>query len=134
VAVYIEKALLRIEGLIKQYEEKNRVIDSNVATLKELDMKFLNKDKLQEAVLKLEGINKELDKSLVDKKRSNRRIDAKILRRSRFTVDPSSKGAFGIPTEKYGFSNNTEGFMGAPSFEKTKFTLYYDKIVRINIK
>ncbi|MDR1181910.1 MAG: DUF2141 domain-containing protein [Bacteroidales bacterium] len=44
------------------------------------------------------------------------------------------KGAFGIPTEKYGFSNNTEGFMGAPSFEKTKFTLSDDKVVRINIK
>jgi uncharacterized protein (DUF2141 family) len=44
------------------------------------------------------------------------------------------KGAFGIPTEKYGFSNNTKGFMGAPSFEKTKFTLYDDKVIRINVK
>lgn len=44
------------------------------------------------------------------------------------------KGAFGIPTEKYGFSNNIEGFMGAPSFEKTKFLLNVDRVVRINVK
>ncbi|MDH6358904.1 SNF2-related protein [Parabacteroides sp. PF5-9] len=66
-AAYPEKALQRIEGLISQYEEKNRVIDSNVKTLKELDLKFLNKDKLEEAELKLENINKELNKSLVQK-------------------------------------------------------------------
>jgi uncharacterized protein (DUF2141 family) len=43
------------------------------------------------------------------------------------------KGLFGIPTEKYGFSNNASGFMGAPSFEKAKFTLSDEKVVRINI-
>lgn len=44
------------------------------------------------------------------------------------------KGAFGIPTEKYGFSNNVEGFMGAPSFAKTKFKLEEDKVIRIMVK
>lgn len=29
----------------------------------------------------------------------------------------------GIPTEGYGFSNNAKGFMGPPSYEKSKFTI-----------
>jgi uncharacterized protein (DUF2141 family) len=42
-------------------------------------------------------------------------------------------GSYGIPIEAYGFSNNVKGFMGAPSFEKSKFSLTEDKIVRINL-
>ena len=44
------------------------------------------------------------------------------------------KGPFGIPTEKYGFSNNQEGFMGAPNFDKAKFKLEEDMVVRIKVK
>jgi uncharacterized protein (DUF2141 family) len=43
-------------------------------------------------------------------------------------------GLFGIPTEKYGFSNNAKGYMGAPSFKKSKVVLKNDTvIVRINL-
>jgi uncharacterized protein (DUF2141 family) len=43
-------------------------------------------------------------------------------------------GIFGIPSEGYGFSNNVKGFMGPPSYEKTKFSLTTDSmIVRINL-
>jgi uncharacterized protein (DUF2141 family) len=31
------------------------------------------------------------------------------------------KNAFGIPNEPYGFSNNTKGFFGPPSFDEVKF-------------
>lgn len=42
-------------------------------------------------------------------------------------------GIFGIPTEKYGFSNNAKGFMGSPSFKKAKFSFPKNKTVRINV-
>ncbi|GHU79112.1 hypothetical protein FACS1894145_2550 [Bacteroidia bacterium] len=42
-------------------------------------------------------------------------------------------GIFGIPTEGYGFSNNVKGFMGPPSFEKSKFSLTDSLIIRINL-
>lgn len=42
-------------------------------------------------------------------------------------------GIFGIPTEKYGFSNNAKGFMGSPSFKKAKFSFPKSKTVRINV-
>lgn len=42
-------------------------------------------------------------------------------------------GAFGIPTEDYGFSNNAKGMFGPPSFEDTKFEVTGDKEVVINI-
>ena len=32
-------------------------------------------------------------------------------------------GAFGIPTEDYGFSNNAKGMFGPPSFKETKFEI-----------
>lgn len=32
-------------------------------------------------------------------------------------------GAFGIPQDAYGFSNNAKGFMGPPAFEKAAFNL-----------
>jgi uncharacterized protein (DUF2141 family) len=40
---------------------------------------------------------------------------------------------FGIPTEGYGFSNNAKGFMGPPSFEKSKFSLTDSMVIRINL-
>jgi len=39
---------------------------------------------------------------------------------------------FGIPTEQYGFSNNTMGFFGAPSFDQASFRI--DKEIKITIK
>jgi uncharacterized protein (DUF2141 family) len=33
------------------------------------------------------------------------------------------KGAFGIPTEGYGFSNNAKGFFGAPSWRAAGVTI-----------
>jgi Uncharacterized protein conserved in bacteria len=41
--------------------------------------------------------------------------------------------AFGIPKEGYGFSNNAKGFMGPPDFEKAKFSLRKDGVIRINL-
>ncbi|HSI77134.1 MAG TPA: DUF2141 domain-containing protein [Lunatimonas sp.] len=32
-------------------------------------------------------------------------------------------GAFGIPKDAYGFSNNAKGFFGPPAFEKAAFNL-----------
>jgi len=43
------------------------------------------------------------------------------------------KGAFGIPSEPYGFSNNAKGIIGPPSFEKSKFDIPNTKVVRINL-
>lgn len=37
--------------------------------------------------------------------------------------------AFGIPTEKYAFSNNAEGVMGPPSYEDCRFRLQKDTTV-----
>jgi uncharacterized protein (DUF2141 family) len=34
-----------------------------------------------------------------------------------------NKGAFGVPTEPYGFSNNVRGTFGPPSFQAASFTL-----------
>lgn len=42
-------------------------------------------------------------------------------------------GTFGIPTEKYGFSNNVEGFMGPPSFKSSSFILDKDTTITINL-
>lgn len=43
-------------------------------------------------------------------------------------------GAFGIPTEKYGFSNNTEGFMGPPSFKSSSFRVARDTTITISLQ
>lgn len=43
-------------------------------------------------------------------------------------------GTFGIPTEKYGFSNNAEGFMGPPSFKSSSFILDKDTTITINLR
>lgn len=40
-------------------------------------------------------------------------------------------GYFGIPTEKYGFSNNAAGKMGPPTFKETE--VFIDKNISINI-
>jgi uncharacterized protein (DUF2141 family) len=43
-------------------------------------------------------------------------------------------GLFGIPTEKYGFSNNAKGLMGRPpSYQKAKIELTDSVIVRIKL-
>lgn len=42
--------------------------------------------------------------------------------------------AFGIPTEKFGFSNDAEGVMGPPSFEKCSFTFSADTTLVVNLK
>jgi uncharacterized protein (DUF2141 family) len=42
-------------------------------------------------------------------------------------------GFLGIPTEKYGFSNNAKGQFGPPSYEECKFTVEGDTEIYINI-
>ncbi len=42
--------------------------------------------------------------------------------------------AFGIPTEKFGFSNNAEGIMGPPSYDKCLFCLQKDTLMVIDLK
>ncbi|WP_321478973.1 DUF2141 domain-containing protein [uncultured Bacteroides sp.] len=41
---------------------------------------------------------------------------------------------FGIPIEKYGFSNNAKGKMGSPTFEEAKFGLSKNTVIRIRIQ
>ncbi len=43
-------------------------------------------------------------------------------------------GAFGIPTEAYGFSNDARGMFGPADFEESKFDLTGNKQIEINIK
>ena len=43
-------------------------------------------------------------------------------------------GEYGIPLEKYGFSNDAEGFMGPPSFKSCAFNLDRDSIIAITLK
>lgn len=43
-------------------------------------------------------------------------------------------GTFGIPIEKYGFSNDAEGFMGPPSFKSCSFKLEEETIVTITLR
>jgi uncharacterized protein (DUF2141 family) len=40
----------------------------------------------------------------------------------------------GIPTEKYGFSNNAVGVMGPPPYKKCSFTLRRDTILTVWLK
>lgn len=42
--------------------------------------------------------------------------------------------AFGIPTEKFGFSNDAEGVMGPPSYEKCSFTFSTDVTLVVHLK
>lgn len=42
--------------------------------------------------------------------------------------------AFGIPTEKYGFSNDAEGVMGPPSYDKCSFNFTGDMTLVIHLK
>ncbi len=41
--------------------------------------------------------------------------------------------AFGIPTEKYGFSNDAKGVMGPPSYEKCSFSFSKDMTLTIHL-
>jgi uncharacterized protein (DUF2141 family) len=41
---------------------------------------------------------------------------------------------YGIPTEKYGFSNNAQGVMGPPSFKKCSFVLRGDTTLTVWVK
>ncbi len=43
-------------------------------------------------------------------------------------------GAYGRPTEKYGFSNDAEGVMGEPPYEKCSFVLKADTTMVIHLK
>ena len=43
-------------------------------------------------------------------------------------------GTFGIPTEKYAFSNDAEGVMGPPSYEKCRFTLSADTTLVVHLR
>lgn len=43
-------------------------------------------------------------------------------------------GTFGIPTEKFGFSNDAEGVMGPPSYGKCCFTFSEDTTLVIHLK
>lgn len=42
--------------------------------------------------------------------------------------------AFGIPTEKFGFSNDAQGVMGPPSYEKCSFTFSEDTTLVVHLK
>lgn len=44
------------------------------------------------------------------------------------------KNMFGVPTEKYAFSNNARETFSAPSFKSASFELNQDKKVKINLK
>ena len=43
-------------------------------------------------------------------------------------------GSFGRPTEKFGFSNNAEGIMGAPAYKKCRFEWKEDTTIVIRLK
>ncbi|MEG0890152.1 MAG: DUF2141 domain-containing protein [Bacteroides sp.] len=43
-------------------------------------------------------------------------------------------GAFGRPLEKFGFSNDAEGVMGAPAYDKCSFALKEDVTMIIHLK
>ena len=43
-------------------------------------------------------------------------------------------GCYGIPTEKYGFSNNAEVKMGPPTFQDCMFTVEEDTEINITLK
>lgn len=43
-------------------------------------------------------------------------------------------GAFGIPTEAYGFSNDARGMFGPADFDESQFELNGNKQIEINIK
>lgn len=43
-------------------------------------------------------------------------------------------GAFGIPTEAYGFSNDARGMFGPADFDESQFEVTANKQIEINIK
>jgi uncharacterized protein (DUF2141 family) len=44
------------------------------------------------------------------------------------------KNMFGVPTEKYGFSNNARETFSAPSFKSASFEVNQDKKVKVTLK
>ncbi len=44
------------------------------------------------------------------------------------------KNLFGVPSEKYGFSNNARGIFSAPNFLEAAFSLSSDKTISITLK
>jgi uncharacterized protein (DUF2141 family) len=42
-------------------------------------------------------------------------------------------GLYGIPTEKYGFSNNVRGKMGPPAFKERLFKVEEDMVINITL-
>lgn len=44
------------------------------------------------------------------------------------------KNVLGIPTERYGFSNDARGIFGPPSFEDAKFNIATLKTISISVK
>ena len=42
--------------------------------------------------------------------------------------------AFGIPTEKYAFSNDAEGVMGPPAYEKCRFCFQNDTTMVVRLR
>ena len=44
------------------------------------------------------------------------------------------ENAFGIPVEKFGFSNDAEGVMGPPSYEKCSITFSEDTTLVVHLK
>jgi uncharacterized protein (DUF2141 family) len=44
------------------------------------------------------------------------------------------ENSWGVPTEGYGFSNNAQGFLSAPSYDAAAVTLYgTDKVLAISL-
>lgn len=43
-------------------------------------------------------------------------------------------GTFGIPVEKYGFSNDAEGVMGPPAYDKCRFDFAEDTTLVVHLK
>lgn len=44
------------------------------------------------------------------------------------------KNFFGVPTEKYGFSNQAREIFSAPSFKSASFNLSSDRVIRIRLE
>lgn len=44
------------------------------------------------------------------------------------------KNLFGVPTEKYGFSNNARGTFSAPAFSEAAFKLGQNKVLKIKVE
>lgn len=61
---YPVNALNRIEGLIINYENKNKDAGERIDALKNLELKFLNKDKLEASIKQLDVVNAKINRSI----------------------------------------------------------------------